>query len=137
MLSNLKLTEKQTGFKWNNESFQIISQISEEYLYLASKETIFQNGKLLFSRGGFRSKRSIEFNFNDQSGDIHKFEMRCFPIKSNWLNFTILIDDIVVYKGSTPIKGIFTTVAVYLPVFFLVLLTLGRLLGFFLIYFNW
>lgn len=136
MLRDLKITEKQSGFTWNNETFRITSKISEEFLYLASRETVYHNGKILCSQGGFRSRKGMDCNFQDQSGETHKFELRCFPVKSNWLNYTVLIDDIIIYKGSTPIKGFFATAAVYLPILFIIFLVLGRLLGFFLIYFN-
>jgi hypothetical protein len=136
MHNSLKLTEKQTGFKWNDEVFRIKSSISEDHLYLASTESIYHNGKIIIKNSGFRSKKNITGEFRDKKNDLHKIEFRCFPVRGWWLNFTVLVDDIVVYKGSTPIKGIITSLAVYLPILFLILLLLGRVLGLFLIIFN-
>ena len=136
MLTNLKLTEKQSGFRWKDEIFLITSHISEEHLYLASRESIIHNGKLIFSTAGFGSRQSRICYFQASDGEYHKLELRCFPVRSNWLNFTVLIDDLIVYKGSTPIRGSLTSLLVYLPILFLITLMLGRVLGLFMIYFN-
>ncbi|MFC1887292.1 hypothetical protein ACFLYK_00610 [Candidatus Cloacimonadota bacterium] len=136
MFSNLKLTEKQTGFKWNQEVFQIDSAISDNYLYLASEETLLHNGKKLISKGGIRAKKSLVTDFKDHNNELHKVEVKFFPVRSWWLSFTVLIDDIIVYKGSTPIKGIFASIAIYIPIGFLIFLFMGRLVGLFSIIFK-
>jgi len=136
MFNKLNYSEKQTGFKWNAEEFQLESVISDNHLYLASIEKIYHNGKVVLTNGGFKSKRSTSGEFRDKDGDHHKIELKCYSITDSWLSFAILIDDEIVFKGGTPIKGILTTVAIYIPIIFLLLLLFGKLMGFYLISLN-
>ena len=136
MFEKLNLSEKQTGFKWKDEEFQIESIVSDNHLYLASIEKVYLNGNPILSNGGFKSKYSTISEFRDKSGDIHKIELRCYRIVDAWLSFAILIDDRIVFKGGTPIKGIITSFAIYIPILFLLLLLFGKLMGFYLISFN-
>ena len=136
MFKKLKISEKQTGFVWNNHQFLIESVISDSYLYLASIETIYLDGKKLISSGGFKSKRSTVGEFTDSGGDLHEIELKCSKSFDGWLSFTVLIDGKIIYKGATPIKGVVNTIAVYTPIIFLLLLLLGKLFGLYLITFN-
>jgi len=136
MLTKLNLSNKQTGFQWREEEFLIESEISENYLFLASLETIFQNGKKIFAHGGFKSKRSAVGEFRDREGELHKIELRCSKVVDSWISLTVLIDDSIVFKGGTPIKGVLTSIAIYTPILFALLLLLGRLLGLYFIHIN-
>jgi len=136
VFKKLNLSEKQTGFKWKEEEFQIESTVSDNHLYLASIEKVYLNGNLILSSGGFKSKHSTISEFRDKNGDIHKIELRCYRIIDAWLSLVILIDNEIVFKGGTPIKGILTSFAIYIPILFLLLLLFGKLMGLYLISFN-
>lgn len=118
----LTLKHRQTGFTWKGHNFVIESSISQKYLFLASQERIYMDGKLILEHGGFNFKTKESVTFLDEEGIEHCLEFRCSSFMDTWLPLSIMIDGNLVYKGGVPVKGIFASILIYFPIFFFVVL---------------
>ena len=56
-LDKLISTKKQTGFKWKDHTFVIQSQVEDKFLFLASSEKVYLDGKKFIDLGGFTFQR--------------------------------------------------------------------------------
>lgn len=123
-------------FRWQNANFLFESEISPDYLYLASKETLFRNGELLLRKGGFHIQQTATGNFTDEAGIVHKIEFHTRSLLNIVLPVTVYIDNEMVYSGTCPIRGLLKAILIYFPIGFLLGTLLSSLAGFITISWN-
>ena len=117
------------SFNWHELNFEFKSEISEDFMYLASYNTLYLNGKPFLRSGGFHFRESARRKFTDGSGIEHEVRFETSNLIDIWQPVTILIDNEIVYQGAAPIKGLLTAVLIYFPIGFLIGIALGKCLG--------
>ncbi len=111
-------TKRQTGFVWKGHTFIVESEVEDKYLFLASSEKVYLDGKKFIDIGGFTFKNTKKATFTDSEGVQHVVEFRCSSLLDVWLPVSILIDDQLVYTGGVRVKGLVFAVLIYFPIFF-------------------
>lgn len=120
----LSLGKKQCGFSWKDHTFIVQSKVTSKYLFLASTETIYMDGKLVLEIGGFNFKTKKVITITDCDGIDHIFEFHCQSIIDTWLPISIMIDGEIIYTGGVQTKGLLLSILIYFPIFFVLFLAL-------------
>lgn len=124
MFGILSLGKKQSGFSWKGHTFIIQSKVASKYLFLASTETIYMDGKLVMEFGGFNFKTKREITITDCEGIDHVLEFHCRSIIDTWLPISIRIDGDIIYTGGVQTKGILLSILIYFPIFFVLFIAI-------------
>lgn len=111
-------SKKQTGFNWHGHTFVIQSTVENKFLYLASSEIVYLDGKKFIDLGGFTFQSKKEAYFTDNEGVQHLVEFSCSSLLDTWLPITITIDGELVYTGGVRVKGLLFSILLYFPIFF-------------------
>jgi len=108
--------KREAVFNWNGSLFRFESTISKDYLWLASNEKLYLNNEVLLESGGFNISEDISGYFYDSNGKQHSISFHTRSLIDFWQPVQIYIDDILVYKGASPIKGLFKAILIYFPI---------------------
>lgn len=130
------LTEMSAEFRWQQQEFTLQIHISEDCLFLGPARELYLNGRLLLRHTGCRCKHNQKTIFTDTEGQDHTLHFHTVNRFNIWLDTLIQIDDEIVFASLIPVKGWYTTLLIYLPILFLLGVSLGKLLGLLTISFS-
>ena len=134
IFSSKSAESRSVNFNWGGNKFTFSCELSADYLYLATNEYLFLNNELLLEAGGFKNCDHVKGVFTDEQGTQHEISFSTRSSLDTWQRVSVTIDKIEVFNGGCPIRGLVKAILIYLPLGFMLGISVAKLLGFINIY---